>query len=600
MRQAGRGVRVIVSVVGACALASAASADPSVLTVGRAGGYATIQAAIDAAGTSARPVEIRVARGRYPENLSVWVASGESLTISGGWSDSFGGVPHPSPQDPAAAENTVVQGALDGPVLQASSSGVLIVRGLVLTGGGPGPSASGLDIWADDHAQVEVSESAVWDNHTVEASGRAFAHAYLVGSARMTWRGNYFTDNSHEATDAGATGGAFVYATGHSNVLLESNHFLRNTIHAPGQTYGSALSANAAQNATVDVWDNWFVDNRSSSDTHQGGPEISLFATSSYDGPGAARLTARRNQILRNVPADDAGAWQVAVTDGGTGVAVLSDSVVAGGGGDSSGILATALEGGTVYLTNLTVTGHTGAGVAVGGGAVRLDNSIVFGNGVDGPAGVTGSNNLFEDPHFVDPATDDYRLDPGSPAIDAGSNSAPEIGPWDVYQARRVQGRAVDIGAAESSDGSQGELPCAVLSPAPVGASAPICRCVSDVSLRVARCGLLDVPDLVLSWRFPLRWKPGSLLTSRWTLDPGPGVDGPFAMSAAARVDGKWLPQQWLSPAKPMLGDGKPLLTDFQLALPPDRDTYLRTGLDYVRADGTKQSVQVEVLMPRP
>ncbi len=448
-----------------------------------------------------------------------------------------------------------------------------------------------------------MSDSAVWDNHTVvDSGGWGFAQARVDGSARMTWRGNYFTDNSSEATGAGAwvNGGADVLATGHSSVWIEANQFLRNSIHAPDQAYESALTAHAQQDATMDVRDNRFVENRSVSDTGDPGPAIQLCAESgSIGGPGSPRVTARRNQILRNVPADGR-AWQISVCSLGAGVTVLSDSVVAGGGGDSSGVGETALEGGSVYLTNLTVTGHTGAGVTSLGGDVHLDNSIVFGNGVDGPAGVAGSNNLFEDPHFVDPATDDYRLDPGSPAIDAGSNSAPEIGPWDVYQARRVQGRAVDIGAAESSDGSQGELPCAVLSPAPVGASAPICRCVSDVSLRVARCGLLDVPDLVLSWRFPLRWKPGSLLTSRWTLDPGPGVDGPFAMSAAARVDGKWLPQQWLSPAKPMLGDGKPLLTDFQLALPADRDTYLRTGLDYVRADGTKQSVQVEVLMPRP
>jgi hypothetical protein len=45
-----------------------------------------------------------------------------------------------------------------------------------------------------------------------------------------------------------------------------------------------------------------------------------------------------------------------------------------------------------------------------------------------------------------------WRPKPGSPAIDAGLNT-PLAGPFDLYGAPRRQGRAIDIGAVERSQG---------------------------------------------------------------------------------------------------------------------------------------------------
>ncbi len=80
------------------------------------------------------------------------------------------------------------------------------------------------------------------------------------------------------------------------------------------------------------------------------------------------------------------------------------------------------------------------------GGSSAWDNNL----------GSNGGNNLDADPRFrepIDPAdaptsAGNLRLEPGSPAIDAGDNRAAS-GPLDLAGAPRIQGRGVDLGAYE-------------------------------------------------------------------------------------------------------------------------------------------------------
>ncbi len=78
-------------------------------------------------------------------------------------------------------------------------------------------------------------------------------------------------------------------------------------------------------------------------------------------------------------------------------------------------------------------------------------NNIVFANAAGILNQGTGSilqNNLADtDPKFVDPASADFRLQNGSPAIDAGTAS--DIVATDFHGTKRPQGTAVDIGALE-------------------------------------------------------------------------------------------------------------------------------------------------------
>ena len=116
----------------------------------------------------------------------------------------------------------------------------------------------------------------------------------------------------------------------------------------------------------------------------------------------------------------------------------------------------TAGNGGGIYgyvssstITNCTISGNSatlsGGGICLDNASASVTNSILWGNvpdqhyvanggqfssltysDIDNELGETGNGNIRQDPLFVDPANGDFRLQPTSPCIDAGtSDGAP-------------------------------------------------------------------------------------------------------------------------------------------------------------------------------
>jgi serine protease len=128
---------------------------------------------------------------------------------------------------------------------------------------------------------------------------------------------------------------------------------------------------------------------------------------------------------------------------------VINNTIV----GNPVGIGA-SINGLGVFENNILF--NNDVGVSVGGNFVWANNLVYGGSMLYDGQDLTGTNgNISADPLFVDPASADFHLQSGSPAVDAGDNAAPFLPAVDFDGNPRVvaghtPGPAiVDIGAFE-------------------------------------------------------------------------------------------------------------------------------------------------------
>jgi len=131
---------------------------------------------------------------------------------------------------------------------------------------------------------------------------------------------------------------------------------------------------------------------------------------------------------------------------------------------DGSQILFAGSVSGTIFFNNIIVAGDTYSAVACDPGRQYLSttplsviNSDIlnfsgpmFGGWCVAPPTLTSAT-ISADPQFVITPAGPFRLSLGSPAIDAGNNSAPNLPSLDLAGNARIQGNAIDLGVYEGA-----------------------------------------------------------------------------------------------------------------------------------------------------
>jgi hypothetical protein len=370
----------------------------------------------------------------------------------------------------SASFNVVLMGGNSGGIDTAASltmTNSTLSDNQTLTGSGGG-SGAGVDATVtncrylrnsagDDgggliaYGTARVSGSTFEDNTTGDAGGGiATTHAEITG-----------TQIARNASPNGVGGGAYANMT----ATVTDTVFLENSAASGG---GLAILGGDAQ-----VTGGRFEGNQASAGQsegggiYSGGPTLTVAgadflrnSTNGYGGGISANATAISGARFIANQAGIGGA--VHQNGGGTivnclfarndALAGVGEALSLAGGSPSirhATIAGPALgsaiwvDGATAAVLNSIITSH-GYGLERNAGSVMADHNLFQGNLADTQgASITNTHALSGDPRFVDPAMDDYHLQPGSAALDAG----PGIGvDTDADGDARPQGGGFDLG----------------------------------------------------------------------------------------------------------------------------------------------------------
>jgi predicted outer membrane repeat protein len=420
--------------------------------------FPTIQQAINAAGNFDT---IRVSPGTYPERLDFL---GKALTLES-----------TNPANPSIVAATILDGGLDlqnpqfpqgeehALVIRNVSAGPAIVRGLTFQRYGdelgyvPGIEATNnlavllSDCRFLDFISVGGAGGAVEIRGNASITGCLFERCDSTGGssgAIAVLSGNVQVASCNFVDNEGAEGGAVGYTGSSSSGSVSGSQFNGNN----GQRGGCVGAVNGA---SVTVSNCNFDQNTANGgtggalavkDAVLGVEDCTFTGNQAIGGSGGAisvegtgNLTAVRCQIRSNVASGGTGGG---LSVRNAGQANVIDSVFFGNSTPSGGGLAINLDN-TAGLTldRCTVAGNSGTAPAVranGSSVLNASSSIVFNHSSNVvkaalattnfsycniQGGQPGVGNLNANPLFVNLASGDLRLSPGSPSIDTGNPS---------------------------------------------------------------------------------------------------------------------------------------------------------------------------------
>ncbi|HEY3266528.1 MAG TPA: choice-of-anchor Q domain-containing protein [Armatimonadota bacterium] len=422
--------------------------------------YGSVQAAINAA---AAGDEVWVAAGSF--NESIRIPARKPVSLYGG----FSGTESERSARSVGSSATTIAGA-GGSTIVIHANGVT-VDGFTITGGVGGGQA----IWQYPDYSMEVIGSGI----AVDGNNATIAHCLITSNTAGGW---WMLETTYTPGGLGCGGGLAIYG---SYATIQDNTIRGNSAlgytgmvslgtepwwYGGGAGGGILLKGNDALVQHNVIVGNLLPAYGDSGCTKVGGG-IAVYAQRAvirHNLIADHHLTAYSTQFIRgsysekNGSATGAGIYGPGETTRIIGNIIVRNSVDANATAQGGGVYGGVLIGNTIVDNAATLEGAAG----VGGGAYTSDlcssNLFAFNQG---SSGVSGYNNLFfgqdssgvgqngnitGDPLFANRAGGDYNLLPGSPAIDAGEDSAFPFGDTDYEGRPRTLGGHADIGALEA------------------------------------------------------------------------------------------------------------------------------------------------------
>lgn len=200
------------------------------------------------------------------------------------------------------------------------------------------------------------------------------------------------------------------------------------------------------------VEDSVFADNATETGVLEGGPAL-LAATDGPDFAGGIGIFVRNNLFIRNTGPNAPAAFvysnnRVAVVNNTFVENVATDATL-----DERVTFASFTFGGVDFANNV-FSGNNPDAMPATFDLHATNVTDLANNALVAIAGMprTATGTFEGDPQFVDAANGNYRLAPGSPLIDAGTDTpAGGLAAFDIDGASRIQGTQVDIGAFEAT-----------------------------------------------------------------------------------------------------------------------------------------------------
>src|SRR6185437_164194 len=368
----------------------------------------TIQAAINAA---VNGDTVMVAPGTYFENLNF---NGKAITVT-------------SSDGPSV---TIVDGGGLGPVatFNTNEGANSVLSGFTLQNGVPsqvfpvtGTSGGGILIL---NASPTITGNVITGNHAICGIG-----IEIQGGSAVI-RGNTITNNTQAFGDGGCGGGGVEVSTGSPQII--GNTITNNSLNGGG--FGGGISVFSA---SPTIRDNYIAANS----VWNSGGGINL------EGSGAPVVVD--NIVFNNTTLGGcSGAGMYVQGPSSLAAVVINNTIVGNNAFDgSSGLYSDTL--GPILISNNIVVAAPGQNGIVcspfGSTFPTFTHNDVTLTGTDGQtwsancasfASING--NISADPQFVNASANDFHLLAGSPAIDAGDNTVPDLPQQDYDGNARV------------------------------------------------------------------------------------------------------------------------------------------------------------------